>query len=80
MPDNARQLPPMSDLLKSSLLYQQSQALMEEVLKHKWYESEKAGHDIGYDRALTDWIIKYRSQWMKQWKLEHLLEPVRCPA
>jgi hypothetical protein len=34
-------------------------------LKHKWIESEKAGHDIGFERALTDWIIKHRSSWRK---------------
>ena len=51
-----------NDLLKKSLLYRQSQAEREEVLKHKWIESEKAGHDIGFERAMTDWIIKHRSQ------------------
>lgn len=54
------------DLLKKSLLYRQSQAEREEVLKHKWIESEKAGHDIGLERAMTDWIIKHRSQWRKE--------------
>jgi len=34
-------------------------------LKHKWIESEKAGRDIGFERALTDWIIKHRSKWRK---------------
>jgi hypothetical protein len=38
-----------SDLLRSSLLYRHYQAQREEVLKHKWYESERAGHDIGFD-------------------------------
>ena len=27
--------------------------------------SEKAGHDIGFERALTDWIVKHRSKWRK---------------
>ena len=53
------------DLLKKSLLYRQFQAEREEVLKHKWIESEKAGHDIGLERAMTDWILKHRSQWRK---------------
>ena len=38
------------DLLKKSLLYRQFQAEREEVLKHKWIESEKAGHDIGLNK------------------------------
>ena len=54
-----------SDLLKNSSLYREFQAEREEILKHKWIESEKAGHDIGFERALTDWIIKYRSAWRK---------------
>ena len=54
-----------NDLLKHSSLYREFQAEREEILKHKWIESEKAGHDIGFERALTDWIIKHRSRWRK---------------
>ena len=53
------------DLLRNSSLYREFQAEREEILKHKWIESEKAGHDIGFERALTDWIVKYRSKWRK---------------
>jgi hypothetical protein len=35
----------------------------QEVLRHKWIESEKAGYDIGFERALLDWTQKYRSAW-----------------
>ena len=54
-----------SDLVKNSSLYREFQAEREEILKHKWIESERAGHDIGFERALTDWIIKHRSKWRK---------------
>jgi hypothetical protein len=54
-----------NDLLKNSSLYREFQAEREEILRHKWIESEKAGHDIGFERALTDWIIKHRSAWRK---------------
>jgi hypothetical protein len=54
-----------SDLLKNSLLYREFQAEREEILKHECIESKKVGHDIGYEQALTDWIIKHRSQWRK---------------
>ena len=54
-----------SELLKNSSLYREFQAERGEILKHKWIESEKAGHDIGFERALTDWIIKHRSRWRK---------------
>jgi hypothetical protein len=54
-----------NDLVKNSSLYREFQAEREEILKHKWIESEKAGYDIGFERALTDWIIKHRSKWRK---------------
>jgi hypothetical protein len=54
-----------SDLLKNSTLYREFQAEREEILRHKWIESEKAGRDIGFEQALTDWIIKHRAQWRK---------------
>jgi hypothetical protein len=53
------------DLLKNSTLYKEFQAERDEILKHKWIESEKVGYDIGFERALTDWIIKHRSKWRK---------------
>ena len=54
-----------NDLLKNSSLYREFLAEREEILRHKWLESEKAGHDIGFEQALTDWIIKHRSSWRK---------------
>ena len=55
-----------ADLLQGSTLYREFQAEREEILKHKWIESEKAGHDIGFERALTDWIVRHRSKWRKE--------------
>jgi hypothetical protein len=54
-----------NDLLKNSSLYREFQAEREEILKHKWFESERAGHDVGFEQALTDWIIKHRATWRK---------------
>ncbi len=51
------------DLLKDSTLYREFQAEREEILRHKWIESEKAGYDIGFEKALTDWILKHRTRW-----------------
>ena len=58
-----------NDLLKKSSLYKEFQAEREEILRHKWLESEKAGRDIGFDRALTDWIVNHRSKWRKSRQL-----------
>ena len=65
MSDSKKETFVTSDLLKNSSLYREFQAEREEILKHKWIESEKAGRDIGFERALTDWIIKHRSKWRK---------------
>ncbi|HWX20954.1 MAG TPA: DUF4032 domain-containing protein [Candidatus Binatia bacterium] len=65
MADDTKEALSASDLLKNSTLYREFQAEREEILKHKWIESEKAGRDIGFERALTDWIIKHRSKWRK---------------
>jgi hypothetical protein len=55
-----------SDLVKNSVLYKEFLAEREEILKHKWIESEKAGHDIGFEKALLDWIVKHRSAWREK--------------
>ncbi len=57
--------PSGNDLVKNSSLYREFQAEREEILRHKWIESEKAGKDIGFERALTDWIVKHRSKWRR---------------
>ena len=57
-----------TELVKESLLYKEFLAEREEILRHKWIESEKAGNDIGFEKALLDWIVKYRSQWRTQRK------------
>lgn len=66
MSDNSAQVSTEdNDLLKNSSLYREFRAEREEILKHKWIESEKAGYDIGFERALTDWIVKHRTKWRK---------------
>jgi hypothetical protein len=53
----------VSGLLESSALYKQFLKEREEILKHKWLESEKAGHDVGFEWALLDWNFNYRNGW-----------------
>ena len=45
------------ELLKKTKLYQEFLAEKQEILKHKWIESQKAGFDIGYDKAFFDWEL-----------------------
>jgi hypothetical protein len=51
------------EFVKQSSLYQEFLAEREEILKHKWLESERLGYDIGFERALLDWIRKHREGW-----------------
>ena len=55
-----------SQFAKNSVLYKEFLAEREEILKHKWIESEKAGTDIGFEKALLDWILKHRSNWREK--------------
>ncbi|MBA3544722.1 MAG: hypothetical protein H0T83_09835 [Chthoniobacterales bacterium] len=64
--------------LKNSVLYKEFLAEREEILKHKWIESEKAGADIGFEKALLDWIVKHRSHWRERRMRENKL--ARTPA
>ena len=48
-------------------LYQQFLAEREEIMKHKWIESEKQGYDIGFEKALTGWVSKHRKDWLEEY-------------
>jgi hypothetical protein len=54
---------PDQGFAQRSTLYQEFLAEREEILRHKWIESEKQGKDIGFERALLDWIRKHRENW-----------------
>ena len=56
------------EIVMNSALYREFLAEREEILRHKWLESEKAGYDIGFERALLDWIVKHRSNWRRSRK------------
>jgi len=45
-------------------IYSKFTDMKNEILKHKWIESEKAGKDIGFEKALVDWIEKHRTGWV----------------
>ena len=55
-----------TELVKNSRLYKEFLAEREEVLRHKWIESEKAGQDIGFERALVEWMVKHRPAWRRE--------------
>lgn len=49
-------------------LYSKYLALRNEIMKHKWIESEKNQRDIGFEAALTDWVTKHRRGWIGVYK------------
>ena len=55
--------------LRRSNVYKEFLAEREEIMRHKWLESEKAGYDIGYDKALLDWIMNHRNKWRKSYRI-----------
>lgn len=63
--------PTMADspdpLLAQSSLYQEFLAEREEILRHKWLKSEEAGHDVGFEFALVDWTLNFRTDWKKKY-------------
>jgi hypothetical protein len=58
----------IKSLVTGSKYYQEFLAERTEILKHKWIESEKAGYDIGFEKALIQWVSKYRENWKKDRK------------
>ncbi len=53
----------VSSLLESSALYKKFMEEREEILKHKWIESEKVGQDIDFEKALLSWVCHHREKW-----------------
>ena len=37
----------------------------DEINRHLWIESEKAGYDIGWDKGSEDWLENYSADWIK---------------
>ena len=39
--------------------------VIEEINRHLWIESQKAGYNIGIERATDEWLMLYAEGWMK---------------
>lgn len=37
----------------------------EEIHRHLWIESEKAGYDIGFEKAAEDWLKRFSGEWVR---------------
>lgn len=51
------------EFVKRSSLYQEFLAERDEILRLKWIESEQTGEDIGFERALLNWVRHHRDEW-----------------
>jgi len=58
--------PDADSLLARSLFYRERLAEREEILRHKWFESEKAGRDVGFACARISWVVHHRARWRQQ--------------
>lgn len=56
MPDSSKSIRPAD-------LYEIFLAEREEILRHKWIESERLGRDVGFEHALTEWTLVHRETW-----------------
>ncbi|MBF0483396.1 MAG: hypothetical protein HQL25_01705 [Candidatus Omnitrophica bacterium] len=54
----------MADINKAELL--KDPRVKAEIDRYKWVESEKAGRDIGIDKAVNDWFKTHAEKWVKQ--------------
>lgn len=43
----------------------QDKRVVEEINKHLWIESQKAGYSIGIERATEEWLETHAYDWMK---------------
>lgn len=67
---SSRQIPagasaPASSAKSGARYYEYFLDARDEILKHKWIESQKAGDDVGFDLALTTWMREHREAWQK---------------
>jgi len=61
----------MNHGMKNMSLYNTFLQMKTEIDRHKWIESEKNHHDIGFEKALVDWISKHRVGWVNSYNTTH---------
>src|SRR3989338_69508 len=53
--------------------------VIEEIQRHLWIESEKAGYDVGFEKAKEDWFKKFAVAWMEYHMPEELAREKKKP-
>ena len=52
--------------------------VLQEIARHHWLESEKAGADISFDKAAKDWLNRYSDSWLAYHKPATKTAPKRA--
>ena len=52
----------MSEVDAKELL--KKREVLAEIDRHKWFASEKAGYDIGFEAAAEDWLKHFAEAWL----------------
>jgi hypothetical protein len=65
---------------EENLLVELVQSQRREIAKYKWIESEKAGCDIGWQRALEEWLQFHFPAWARQKKNRAIEEYLHAQA
>ena len=60
---NQNDLPQPPLPLVETQLWQHFLAELEQISRHKWNQSVKAGQDIGAERAIREWLPKHLALW-----------------
>jgi len=72
-PETPPEAIPVADM---GLIMKMFHTELAEINRHKWFLSEKKGHDVGFDFALLDWVRKHRDAWRDAFLREQNLESV----
>jgi hypothetical protein len=52
--------------LEDTLLYKKYKEDKKQIEENKWYLSEKAGKDVGWEKALLDWMLHHKKDSLKK--------------
>lgn len=55
----------LGTIITNSRVYKEFLDERDEILRNKWFMSEREGKDVGFERALLDWVVNFREGWRK---------------
>lgn len=47
-----------------------SQQQLKQIEEHKYHMSQKAGHDVGWEVAATEWVEHHAAAWREWWETQ----------